>query len=421
MKPSCSFFRFATFAVVLATALFAVGCSGTHGLLSSPFEPTNFNKTIAQGVTIDGVLVGGLTASEASSAVKTAIASNYGKVSICLHDSGGGGSFHYKLSNFGGYFDVNLAIAQAELSPANTSVPLPLKLNRQLVAEHLARVAAIWREPVQEPRVKFTPTGRTVLAGHAGRSLDTSKSLVTILANLPTLTQPAVTDNLPFVVSQPIVQPNSVLGLADKLVSYTTTFNPANATRTNNLLLAVRNINGTVVGSGEIFSYNDSVGPRTSQTGFQDAIIYVNNRMKKDVGGGICQASSTLYNCVLLANMPIIERHAHSLPVHYVPPGRDATVAWGGDDFRFENNTAKPIIIRAIATPGGTLTESLIGDKRALPHPKEQVAITVSPQVPYEDGFAVNSYRIVKENGVLIAREPLGISVYHKLVGGVPH
>ncbi len=418
------------FGAIIAVSLLAAtlcGCSGTTpptGAGNTSAAPTVAKApTIAPGVTIDTVPVGGLTAATALQAVQTAATSAVAnKIVIRFRDVNGNDSFHYSLSDFHGVFDYQTAIAQALNAPSNTAVPLPLHIDSGDVALHLSRVADVWRSPVLEPKVKFAGDSvESVASGRAGRDVNQAAALTEVLANLPSLAKPVIVDNIPFVVTKPEVSPSDVTGLSDTLVSYTTTFNPGNVTRTNNLMLAIHNINGTVVGPGEVFSYNDSVGPRTQQTGFQDAIIYVDNRMKKDVGGGICQGSSTLYNAVLLANMPIVERHAHSLPVHYVPAGRDATVAWGGDDFKFRNNTSKPIIVRAVATDGGTLTESLIGDRDAVPHPDAEVAIDVSPKRTYPDGFAVTSYRVVKENGVLIAREPLGISFYHNLIGGVPH
>jgi vancomycin resistance protein YoaR len=371
---------------------------------------------------IDNIPVGGETAADALQSVKSAVLQQLSKIDFCCRDVSGGESYHYTVKDFAGYFDTAPAVASALTAPAGTHISLPLKVDSRLVQLHVLRLAANWREPVQEPRVTFDGTTvDSVAPGHTGRSVDQTAAVQAVLTNLPTLDSPSVVDNIPINKVQPIVQPDDVTGLADTLISFTTTFNPANQTRTNNLLLAVRNINGTVVGPGEVFSYNDSVGPRTQKTGFQDAIIYVNDRMKKDVGGGICQASSTLYNCVLLANLPIVERHAHSLPVHYVPAGRDATVAWGGDDFKFRNNTSKPIIVRAVATRSGVLTESLIGDRNSLPHPEAKVSIAVSPKRTYPDGFAVTSYRVVTEDGVQIAREPLGVSFYHNLVGDVPH
>jgi vancomycin resistance protein YoaR len=413
-----------TILAAFALTIFSVGC--THNPTSPSVTANSAGTmsvvTIPQGVTIDGIAVGGETLAAAKVKLAAAIVSKENSVSIRLRDSASGSYYHYNVRDFGAYFDTASALASAVNAAPGTSLSCPLKVDSRLVALHLSRIADNWNSPVEEPHVTFLPHGqRTVSKGHAGRSVNEALALTAVMANLPSLTKPLATTEVPFVTTPPQVQPHSVMAVDDVLTSYTTTFNPGNATRTNNLLLAVKNINGTVVGPGEVFSYNDSVGPRTQQTGFQDAIIYVDNRMKKDVGGGICQASSTLYNCVLLANMPIVERHAHSLPVHYVPPGRDATVAWGGDDFRFRNNTTKPIIVRATATSGGTLTEYLIGDKTAVPHPNEKVAIVVTPKETLPDGFKVFSYRVVKEDGILIAKEPLGVSCYHNLVGGVPH
>jgi vancomycin resistance protein YoaR len=414
--------RWASFTLAAVGLVALAGCSN---LRPSPTTLTGSlaagPPVIARGVFIDRMAVGGKTSAQARQLIKSAIALRYGKFKFRFVDPSGAGAYHYSPADFEAHFDVDKAVAKAAASAPGTTVELPLKLNQELLDLHLARIADNWRVPVQEPKVKFNGDSRTISPGHDGRAVDRAAALNVVLANLPTLESPVAADKIPFVASRPRVTPSRVAGLADTLVSFTTTFNPGNRQRTNNLLLAVHNINGTVVGPGETFSYNDSVGPRTQGTGFQDAIIYVNDRMKKDVGGGICQPSSTLYNCVLLANMPIVERHAHSLPVHYLPAGRDATVAWGGDDFRFRNNTSKPIIVRAVATSSGTLTESLIGDRSAVPHPNAKVAIDISPKRSYSDGFAVTSYRVVKENGMLIAKEPLGISFYHNLVGGVPH
>jgi vancomycin resistance protein YoaR len=410
-------------AIVLAGCCFA-GCTD-RSIHSTPSEigaeqPTF--RVIANGVTVAGIDIGGDTPSTAKQILIRNVLSKMQSVRFELKNPYSGDSYHYNLKAFGGYFDTSAAILAAENASAGAQVPLRLKVDPSLVSLHIGRIADDWFVPTQEPKVVFGSDGaRTVTDGHSGRYVDEGTAVEDVVANLPTLAKPVSETEIPFITTAPQVKPDSVLGIDDILTSYTTTFNPGNVTRTNNLLLAIKNINGTVVGPNEVFSYNDSVGPRTQKTGFQDAIIYVDNRMKKDVGGGICQGSSTLYNAVLLANMPIVERHAHSLPVHYVPAGRDATVAWGGDDFKFRNNTTKPIIVRAIATPGGTLSEYLIGDKNALPHPNATVRIDVTPKVTLPDGFRVYSFRIVKEDGVLIAREPLGESFYHNLIGGVPH
>lgn len=86
------------------------------------------------------------------------------------------------------------------------------------------------------------------------------------------------------------------------------------------------------------------------ETGYLDAMVIVGNKFEPGLGGGICQVSSTLYNSVLLAGLEIVERHNHNLAVAYVQVGRDATVAWGLQDFKFRNNTDRPIYIRALTS-----------------------------------------------------------------------
>jgi len=117
--------------------------------------------------------------------------------------------------------------------------------------------------------------------------------------------------------------------------------------RTQNIILSCGKINGTIVNSGEIFSFNKTVGPRTAAGGYQMAPVFVGKKVVPGIGGGICQTSSTLYNSALEANMPVLERHPHSLRVNYVPVGRDATVSWGVADLKFKNNYPYPIKILA--------------------------------------------------------------------------
>ena len=97
---------------------------------------------------------------------------------------------------------------------------------------------------------------------------------------------------------------------------------------------------------GETFSFNQTVGQRTKAAGFKEATAYSNGQVVQEVGGGICQVSSTLYNAVLYANLEIVERTNHGFKPSYVKPGLDATVSWGGPDFKFKNNRNYPVRIK---------------------------------------------------------------------------
>ena len=133
----------------------------------------------------------------------------------------------------------------------------------------------------------------------------------------------------------------------DTLASTSTSLNAGNKARTNNVRLAASYINGTILNPGEEFSYNGVVGERTAARGFQSAGAYVSGRVVDEVGGGVCQPSSTLYMAVLRADLEVTERRNHSFTVSYTPLGEDATVSWGTQDFKFVNNTDYPIKIDA--------------------------------------------------------------------------
>jgi len=128
---------------------------------------------------------------------------------------------------------------------------------------------------------------------------------------------------------------------------YITSFNPSNKKRTTNIQLAVEAINNHVIFPGETFSFNAVVGRRTAAKGYEKAKVIVRGEYSEDIGGGICQVSSTLFNAVDSAGLKIVQRFSHSRHVPYIPPGRDATVSWYGPDFEFKNNYNQPIIIQA--------------------------------------------------------------------------
>lgn len=134
--------------------------------------------------------------------------------------------------------------------------------------------------------------------------------------------------------------------------------------RTNNLELAIQAINGISLQAGEIFSFNETVGDRTEEKGYQKAIGYDENGEKKQtVGGGICQIASTLYMAALNGGFEIVERHSHSHEVPYADSDHDATVSYGGYDFRFQNNKDKPVKI-TVFTDGESVTATITETKK---------------------------------------------------------
>lgn len=135
------------------------------------------------------------------------------------------------------------------------------------------------------------------------------------------------------------------------LGTYTTKAKWGQTNRNTNIRLACEAINEYVVQPGAQFSFNTVVGQRTKERGYKEAGVYVNGQVDTGVGGGICQVSSTLFNAALLSNMTITARRAHSLPVSYLPRGRDAAVSWGGPEFKFKNPYSFPVMICTYFNP----------------------------------------------------------------------
>lgn len=217
----------------------------------------------------------------------------------------------------------------------------------------------------------------------------------------------------------------------DLLSEYTTIYDPSNKNRSNNLSIAAEKIDGTIVMPGEIFSYNQTVGERTIAAGYKEAGAYAGGRVVQDVGGGICQTSSTLYNAALLANLEIVDRSNHQFLTSYVSASRDATVAWGSIDFQFKNTRTYPIRIEAEAK-NGVCKMAIYGIKEETEY-EVLIQSVVNSYLPYttvyEDdptlaegkevveqsgytGCTSEAYRILKLNGEVVSKTSLSKDTY---------
>lgn len=132
------------------------------------------------------------------------------------------------------------------------------------------------------------------------------------------------------------------------LTSFTTYFDGDNVARSHNIRLAASFINGYTLKCGDVFSFNSTVGGRTSERGFKRAAIIENGEFVEGIGGGVCQVSTTLYNAALMCGCKIVEYHPHSLAVGYVPPSRDAMVSGTFFDLRFKNVTGSDLYITSL-------------------------------------------------------------------------
>lgn len=220
----------------------------------------------------------------------------------------------------------------------------------------------------------------------------------------------------------------------DLLATFSTNYKASNVNRTTNLKLAANKINGTVLLSNEEFSYNKVVGERSEKTGFKMAATYSNGQVVDGIGGGICQISSTLYDAVIMANLNVTERRNHQFVTSYLPAGKDATVVWGSQDFKFVNTRQHPI--RIVATvESGVATLQIWGVREEVEYDisieTEKIA-TIAYTTQYvqdaslpagqqkivqagSNGRKVEAYKVTKLNGQIVSTTLLSRDTYNAM------
>ncbi|MDY0339997.1 MAG: VanW family protein [Coriobacteriia bacterium] len=149
-------------------------------------------------------------------------------------------------------------------------------------------------------------------------------------------------------------------GITERISTFTTEFSSSNKARVNNIHVLADALDGTLLAPGETFSFNGTVGERTAAKGYEEAAAIVNGKLVPQLGGGICQVNTTLFNAVFFSGLPVVERLNHSQYISHYPKGRDATVSWGGPDFKFKNDTKDWVLI-ASGYSNSSVTISLYG------------------------------------------------------------
>lgn len=218
-----------------------------------------------------------------------------------------------------------------------------------------------------------------------------------------------------------------------KMISAFTTKTTSDSNRNNNISIACQTINGTVLLPGETFSFNGVVGERTFANGYREAGAISGGQLIDEVGGGICQVSSTLFNAVARANLEIVYRSPHAWPSTYVNRGEDATVNWPNLDFKFKNNTDAPVFVIAYyknrectaeiwgTTLGDNVTIDLSSKVIKTIEPPLDVLYVLNPELPVgtsketiklRTGYVVETYKVWYRSGQEFKREYLHTSTY---------
>jgi vancomycin resistance protein YoaR len=279
-----------------------------------------------------------------------------------------------------------------------------------------------------EPRdARFEPTGAGVriVPGVAGLEVVPGKAAAAVLAAGTAAGGTGRSAALPTTVTQPELTTKEAKGLGVKEVmsTFTTTFNAGDVPRVHNISLIAAAVHGSLVRPGQVFSMNAATGQRTAAKGYRTAHVIQNGEIVDGLGGGVCQAGTTMFNAAFFAGLPVIERRNHSLHISHYPMGRDATLDWPSTDLKFRNDSPYGIYITSRATPS-TLTFTFWSTSRGYKVTASTSAASNfrAPSTRYKDdptlpkgkevveesgssGFDVTVSRTVTKGGSVVRRD----------------
>jgi vancomycin resistance protein YoaR len=192
------------------------------------------------------------------------------------------------------------------------------------------------------------------------------------------------------------------MGVHERISTFTTTYDGGNSSRANNIHTLGAALDGKLVPPGGTFSFNKYVGERTAAKGYQEANAIVKGKLVPQLGGGICQVGTTMFNAVFFSGMPITERSNHSFYISHYPKGRDATVSWGGPDLKWKNTTSSWMLI-SVGYSSDSITISLYGTD-----PGYDVTYTTGdftdfvkyPTEQVKDPTMQNGLKVVEDSGL---------------------
>ncbi len=286
----------------------------------------------------------------------------------------------------------------------------------------LAKDAADISRPAVSAHWKIAGAKARVVKHRNGRGIDGAKTGDAMLAAVLTGGSHTAAVTLGPVTPSLTTGAARALGIREKISSVTTDLGVSSANRVYNVKLMAKFLDGQVIKPGQTFSFNKRVGPRTPERGFKEGQAIVGGLLLPSIGGGVCQVATTVFDAAFYAALPIKSRVNHAWYISHYAMGMDATVADGGPDLLFKNDSKYGVLIRASAS-ASTMTVTLYSTDRGLrvekvagkPHsqttPKARYILDPalegaekSQRTAGQGGFSISVDRIIRKNGKVIAR-----------------
>lgn len=322
-------------------------------------------------------------------------------------------------------------------SKETTLEPLHYKVQQTYdvatIEEVLKQQTSIFEEVPRDATIERSNRKFYITSETMGYTLDCKATAPLVYEALEADVFPLAAIQIVMKETAPLVTAKDLEKAQTPIASFSTSYNNADQDRNQNLALAASKINARLA-PGESFSLGSKLEPITSAAGYKASKVIVNGKLEEGIGGGVCQIASTLYNALLLSDVEIISRANHSLPVAYVPLGRDATYASQLIDFKFRNNSQYPLFIESYCENNKIIVNVFGEASLKLPYDEvkfasELIKTTPPPQATYveddtlyEDqeiqevtpleGKTVKLYRLMYKEGVLMSKELINTSYY---------
>jgi len=433
------------FTVMLGLVVIGAVCLSAYTLATKKVVE-KWEDKVYPGITIDNIDVGSMSKEEAKVKLEEVLQNQIREKS--LHIKVEDKDFELIYSDINPDYDIDKAVKQAFNLGKNEGV--------------LAKYSMIKKGEVQDIPIEFTydeeklksfeesiknevnsePKNATIVISNGSISVQSESDGKTInMEELDGRIKEALNSNLNETIELELETVKATITAEDlskikgPMGTYSSSYGTSALGRSTNIELATKSVNGTILMPGEVFSFNDVVGDRSIERGYQEAGTYVGNKVEPGIGGGICQVSSALYRAAMRANLRSTERTNHSMVVGYMEPGLDATVSYGYLDYKFKNTYDFPIYIEGV-TAGKVATYTIYGDPAALNGKKYEMVNEIinvyppetkevqDPTLPEGErvneggamtGYKVNSYQITYENGVEVNRELVATDNYAKV------
>lgn len=301
------------------------------------------------------------------------------------------------FENIKRFFDLNKNIKNLEIKSL---------YNENKLSEKIQSISESINVDMENAKVYISDSGNiSVSSSTIGKELDIGSTKESIYDAIKNKDYKAI--DLKVNIKQPKISTEAAKSVNTLLAEFSTKFSTNDSNRVTNIVLSAKATSDVLLMPGEEFSYNNLTGKRTKSNGYKDAPVIINGKLEQDVGGGVCQVSSTLFNSVLYSGLDVTSRRNHSLKSSYVSIGRDAMVSDGGSDFRFKNPYSHPVYIKNTVS-NGVITSKIYGNASD----KKNISIKVEPYTTGGLDAAKTYIEYRDSNGNVTRTQYISNSVY---------